>query len=102
VAAGFLDADRTGRRRGQPESALLQSRVDSDTPSLAAITCVAPGVRFNDFAILMTPALAFAIAFICRISSFVHSRRTILFLVLAISAPVIARPVLSGMTMAIA
>jgi hypothetical protein len=81
---------------------LLQIRVDSDTPSLAAITCVAPGVRFSDFAIFMTPALALAIAFICRTSSLVHSRRTIFFLVLAISAPVIANQCLWSMTMAIA
>jgi hypothetical protein len=55
-------------------------------PSFAAITLVAPGVLFNDFAIFATPALAFAIVFICRTSSFVHSRRTI-FLVRAILAP---------------
>jgi hypothetical protein len=52
------------------------------------MTCVAPGVRFSDFAIFVTPALALAIAFICRTSSLVHSRRTIL-LVLAIVAPVL-------------
>jgi hypothetical protein len=45
---------------------LLQIRVDSDTPSFAAITCVAPAVRFSDLAIFVTPALALAIAFICR------------------------------------
>ena len=67
---------------------LLQIRVDSDTPSFAAITCVALGVRFSDLAIFVTPALALAIAFICRTSSLVHSRRTI-FLVLAIVAPVL-------------
>ena len=67
---------------------LIQILVDSDTPSFAAITCVAPGVRFSDLAIFVTPALAFAMAFICRTSSLVHSRRMI-FLVLAIVAPVL-------------
>jgi len=67
---------------------LIQILVDSDTPSFAAITCVAPGVRFSDFAIFLTPVLAFAMAFICRTSSLVHSRRMI-FLVLAIVAPVL-------------
>jgi hypothetical protein len=40
---------------------------------------VAPGVRFNAFAILATPDFAFAIVFIVRTSSFVHARRTALF-----------------------
>ena len=72
-----------------PVLCLIQIRVDSDTPSFAAITCVAPGVRFSDFAIFLTPVLAFAMAFICRTSSLVHSRRMIFFLVLAIVAPVL-------------
>jgi hypothetical protein len=71
-----------------PALCLLQIRVDNDTPSFAAITCVAPGVRFSDLAIFVTPALALAIVFICRTSSLVHSRRTI-FLVLAIVTPVL-------------
>ena len=71
-----------------PVLCLIQIRVDSDTPSFAAITCVAPGVRFSDLAIFVTPALAFAMALICRTSSLVHSRRMI-FLVLAIVAPVL-------------
>jgi hypothetical protein len=32
-------------------------------------------VRFNAFAIFVTPDFAFAIVFICRTSSFVHARR---------------------------
>jgi len=68
---------------------LIQILVDSDTPSFAAITCVAPGVRFSDFAIFLTPVLAFAMAFICRTSSLVHSRRMIFLVVLAIVAPVL-------------
>jgi hypothetical protein len=60
-----------------------QSRIDKDTPSLAAITVVAPGVRFNAFAIFVTPSFAFAIVFIWRFSPAVHARRT-LFLAFAI------------------
>jgi hypothetical protein len=63
-----------------------QARVDSETPSFAAITLVAPGVRFNAFAILTTPDFAFAIVFIVRTSSFVHARRTA-FLALGILTP---------------
>ena len=59
-----------------------QSRIDRDTPSLAAITVVAPGVRFNAFAIFVTPSFAFAIVFIWRFSPAVHLRRT-LFLAFA-------------------
>ena len=47
-----------------PVLCLIQIRVDRDTPSFAAITCVAPGVRLSDFAIFLTPVLAFAMAFI--------------------------------------
>jgi hypothetical protein len=47
---------------------------------------VAPGVRFNAFAILATPDFAFAIVFIVRTSSFVHARRTT-FLAFAILSP---------------
>jgi 5-methylcytosine-specific restriction enzyme A len=54
------------------------------------MTEVAPGVRFSDFDIFLTPALAFAIDFIWRTSSLVHSRRTI-FLALAILTPVLVR-----------
>jgi hypothetical protein len=61
-------------------------RVDRETPSFAAITVVAPGVRFNALAILATPAFAFAIVFIVRTSSFVHARRTT-FLAFAILSP---------------
>jgi hypothetical protein len=66
------------------------ARIDNDTPSFAAITEVAPGVRFSDFDIFLTPALAFAIDFIWRTSSLVHSRRTI-FLALAILTPVLVK-----------
>ena len=55
------------------------ARIDNDTPSFAAITLVAPGVRFSAFAILVTPDLALAIVFIVLISSFVHARRTTFF-----------------------
>ena len=65
---------------------MAQARVDKDTPSFVAMADVAPGVRLSAFAIFLTPALAFAIVFICRTSSLVHSRRTI-FLALAIFAP---------------
>jgi hypothetical protein len=44
-------------------------------PSFAAITLVAPGVRFKAFDILFTPDFAFANVFICRTSSFVQARR---------------------------
>jgi hypothetical protein len=56
-----------------------QPRILSDIPRLAAMTLVAPGVLFNDFAILVTPALAFAIVFNVRKSSLVHERRTNVF-----------------------
>src|SRR3982074_2111655 len=54
------------------------------------MTEAAAGVLFSDFDIFPTPALAFAIVFICRTSSLVHSRRTI-FLALAIFAPVFVK-----------
>jgi hypothetical protein len=60
--------------------------IDNETPSFEAIAVVAAGVRLSDFAILVTPAFAFAIVFNCRTSSLVHSRR-IIFLALAIFAP---------------
>jgi hypothetical protein len=43
------------------------------------MTLVAPGVLFSDFAIFVTPALAFAIDFKLRKSSFDHARRTCFF-----------------------
>ena len=49
---------------------------------------VAPGVLFNDFAIFVTPALAFAIIFICFTSALVHARRTAFLVFLAITAPI--------------
>jgi hypothetical protein len=47
---------------------------------------VAAFVRFNALDILFTPALAFAIIFNVRTSSFDHGRRIVIFF-LAISAP---------------
>jgi len=47
-----------------------------DTPRFAAMTLVAPGERLNALAILVTPALAFAIVFNVRTSSLDHARRT--------------------------
>jgi hypothetical protein len=47
---------------------------------------VAPAVRFNVFAILVTPDFAFAIVFIVRTSSLVHTRR-IAFLAFGIRSP---------------
>jgi hypothetical protein len=72
---------RTTARRS-----VSQARVDNETPSFAAITVVAPGVRFNAFAILATPDFAFAIVFIVRTSFFVHARRTT-FTAFAIPSP---------------
>jgi len=43
-------------------------RVSSDTPSFAAFTPVAPGVRFNALAIFLTPILCFASDFNSRTS----------------------------------
>jgi hypothetical protein len=58
----------------------------SDTPNLLAMTVVAPGVRFNAFAIFLTPTFCFAIGFIVRTSSFDHERRTVFFAFLAKTA----------------
>jgi hypothetical protein len=57
-----------------------------DTPRFAAITLVAPRVRFNALAILATPAFAFAIVFNVRTSSLDHARR-ITFFFFGISVP---------------
>ena len=56
-----------------------QVRIDSDIPCFAAITLVAPSVRFSFFAILATPCLSLAIDFINRRSSFDHASLTIFF-----------------------
>jgi hypothetical protein len=65
-------------------------RVSSDTPSFAAFTPVAPGVRFNALAIFLTPILCFASDFNSRTSFLVHSRlTTVCFAFLAMSAPVV-------------
>ena len=60
--------------------------MSSDTLSIDALAIVAAFVRFNALDILFAPALAFAIVFNVRTSSFDHERRTIFFF-LAISAP---------------
>src|ERR1700687_2952347 len=63
-------------------------RVSSDTPSFAAFTPVAPGVRFNALAIFLTPIFCFASDFNSRTSFLVHSRLTTFFFAfLAMSAP---------------
>lgn len=51
----------------------------SDTPRTNALTAVAPGVRFNVFAIFVTPAFCFASDLSVFTSSFVHARRTVFF-----------------------
>jgi hypothetical protein len=45
----------------RPVALLVQSRIESETPSFAAFTLVAPGVRLSAFAILITPDFALAI-----------------------------------------
>jgi hypothetical protein len=64
----------------------------NETPSFAAITVVAPGVRFNALAIFVLPFLSFAIDFSKRKSSLLHARRTRFFIFLAIVAPLCERP----------
>ena len=56
-----------------------------ETPIVCALAAVAPGVRFNVFAIFATPAFCFTSVLIVRTSSFVHSRRTPGFLLGKIS-----------------
>jgi hypothetical protein len=55
----------------------------SETPSLAAMTAVAPGVRLSFFDILVTPTLDLAKDFISLISSLVQARRTTAFFLVA-------------------
>ena len=55
-----------------------------DIRRFAAITLVAPGERFNALAILVTPALAFAIVFNVRTSSFDHARRITFFFFISV------------------
>ena len=64
---------------GGPQLFSHQVRIDRDIPCFAAITLVAPGVRFSFLAILATPCLSLAIDFINRRSSFDHASLTILF-----------------------
>ena len=52
-------------------------RIDSETPSDAALTAVAAVVRLSDFAMRVVPAFALAMALSVRTSSFVHTRRVI-------------------------
>jgi hypothetical protein len=58
----------------------LYPRALKETPRFAAMTLVAPIVRFNAVAILVTPCLSFAIDFNVRRSSLVHGRPTAFFL----------------------
>jgi hypothetical protein len=48
----------------------------NDISRFAAITLVAPMVRFNALAIFLTPFFSLAIVFNVRTSSFDHARRT--------------------------
>jgi hypothetical protein len=64
----------------------------SDTPRLAAITEVAPGVRFKAFAILVTPFLSLAIDFIRRRSSLVHARLGVFIFLANFSIPCFREP----------
>jgi hypothetical protein len=64
---------------GRPQLFSHQVRIDSDILCFAAITLVAPGVRFSFLAILATPCLSLAIDFIKRRSSFDHASLTIFF-----------------------
>jgi len=59
--------------------ATAYARVSNDTPSVNAFCCVAPGVRFSDFAILATGIFWRARVFSSRTSSLVHSRRFAFF-----------------------
>jgi hypothetical protein len=65
-----------------------------DIPRFAAITLVAPGVRFSALAIFLTPCLSLAIDFNVRKSSLVHARRTTFFF-FAISVPFLRTGLLS-------
>ena len=61
-------------RKGQSHPRIL-----NDISRFAAITLVAPMVRFNALAIFLTPRLSFAIVFKVRRSSFDQARRTTFF-----------------------
>jgi len=63
------------------------ARILRDTPSLAAITAVAPGERFSFLDIFVTPTLDFASDFIRRTSSLLHVRRTTFLVFLATNTP---------------
>jgi hypothetical protein len=64
-------------------------RIDSDIPSVAALTVTAPGVHLRDFAILTRPAFCLAIVLRVFISSFDHNTRLLVFL--RISTPPLKR-----------
>ena len=73
--------------------ARIHPRILKDIPSFAAITVVAPGVRFNALAILVVPFFSFAIDLSKRLSAGVQARRiTSFFFFLAIFAPLFERP----------
>jgi hypothetical protein len=75
-----LPEDAQGHLVGM-STRLHQSRVLNDTPRFAAFTVVAPGERFNAFAILVVPAFDLAIIFNVRTSSFDHARRITFFFI---------------------
>src|SRR3954451_6563788 len=84
---------------GRPFSpARNQPRMLNDTPRICAFTVVAPGVRFNILAILVTPVFCRASVLSWRTSSLVHSRRldaaflaVLAFLVFFISITMLVR-----------
>jgi len=73
----LLAPDRS--RACSPGFATAYPRVSNDTPSVNAFCCVAPAVRFSDFAILATGISWRARVFSSRTSSLVHSRRFAFF-----------------------
>lgn len=71
----LLERDLDARRAANLQPVInIHQRVDNDTPSCAAFTVVAAGVRLRDFDILVTPAFALAIALSVRTSSLVQER----------------------------
>jgi hypothetical protein len=72
---------KASERKDRPQNkmkfaAYNYARIDSDKPKVCALIAIAPGVRFNAFEILATPAFCFAMVFMVRRSVLVHSRRT--------------------------
>jgi hypothetical protein len=82
------------RPEGEPLFPIaLIRRIERDT-SKCALAAVAPGVRFNALAIFVTGALR-AIDLRVFTSFFVHSRRTVLFFVLAAIPPIFGERLLA-------